>query len=62
MRSSISLLATTLLFAALTSLNSQAQASFTTTGEGGFWGPALCENMHEWAEDIRASNNHRYDE
>lgn len=52
MKNSIRLVVAVLFFAAVTSLSSSAQASFSTAGQGGFWGPGLCENMHGWSNGI----------
>jgi hypothetical protein len=55
MKNSIRLVVALLFFAAVTSLSSLAQASFSTAGQGGFWGPGLCENMHGWSNSISTS-------
>jgi hypothetical protein len=55
MKSSIRFFAAVLFLAVVTSLSSSAQASFSTVGGGGFWGPGLCENAHEWMGEVTAA-------
>lgn len=52
MKMSMRLSAAVLCVVAITSLNGWSQTSFSTSGQGGFWGPGLCENMHQWVDDI----------
>ncbi len=56
MKISIRLFVALLFFAAVTSLSSFAQASFSTAGQGGFWGPGLAENVHGWSDGITDTN------
>jgi hypothetical protein len=55
MKSSIRFFAAVLFLAVVTSLSGSAQASFSTVGGGGFWGPGLCENAHEWMGEVTAA-------
>jgi hypothetical protein len=49
MKGSIRLFAAVLFFAVVSSLGSSAQAHFSTAGGGGFWGPGLTDQPHEWS-------------
>jgi hypothetical protein len=52
MRSSIRFFSAVLFFTVVACLSSPAQATFSTAGGGGFWGPGLCENMHGWSDEL----------
>jgi hypothetical protein len=52
MRRSFLLLSVVLMLAGFGVARASAQASFSTVGGGGFWGPGLADNMHGWSASI----------